>query len=831
MSTATPTPASASAAGRSPQISGLHPSMVLSAYLEPLVRGRRVAILGDSTIGLAERLVERGARLVHAYDPEAARVAEALARTAATRLPHPSFAVLEGDLGVRDGAFDAVILPDLSLFPDPAEVLRRARRLVSDAGAVVVATPNPEAARALVPVDSAASMASSPRAARRPGPDYYSLYDLVSLQFRVVRMIGQAPFVGYTVAEFAQDGEPEVSIDMSLLPGSEEPEWFLALASERPIRLEPFSVVELPFAELQEAAFTAAARVAAPSTEALAEVEARAARLEVELADLRARYERERDHEAARVEARAEAAAAASARIAELEAELNERGARFKDVEARAGDAHVRAERNAHKIRDLDEELRTQRDRAARLAKQLDDEKKVRTKIELELGMIRNRPDLAGAKDRVDALTAELEAARAQISEFQGSAIELRAARAQIAELERSAVELRAARAQIAELERSAVELRAARARIAELEARSAAPTRPDPALMLRVEELESAVATARREMARLSAERDGARARLEDMERSLAEERRGRREAADRLAAVEAQRADLSRARQERQELEQQLARAERERRAIEDRHRAEGARQEAALARLEELERQVAALTQRNRTLQESEARAAEAAAAEIAGLEAALRERGRVVTQLEADLRESERVGRELVEELGVLFETQGAPRGGRNGGGSGIGGAGAGGGNGGGGARAVLPGVTASAAARATASATASTAESATASGGGEPLALRQHMDTLAQGAARCEADLQAAQWRIAQLERELEEARDTEATPARVHAELEQALIVAHAQIEALRRATIQPGRAPSGRPAAQEEPPPAVIEQAVLLHQLAAAAP
>ena len=814
MSTATPTPASASAAGRSPQISGLHPSMVLSAYLEPLVRGRRVAILGDSTIGLAERLVERGARLVHAYDPEAARVAEALARTAATRLPHPSFAVLEGDLGVRDGAFDAVILPDLSLFPDPAEVLRRARRLVSDAGAVVVATPNPEAARALVPVDSAASMASSPRAARRPGPDYYSLYDLVSLQFRVVRMIGQAPFVGYTVAEFAQDGEPEVSIDMSLLPGSEEPEWFLALASERPIRLEPFSVVELPFAELQEAAFTAAARVAAPSTEALAEVEARAARLEVELADLRARYERERDHEAARVEARAEAAAAASARIAELEAELNERGARFKDVEARAGDAHVRAERNAHKIRDLDEELRTQRDRAARLAKQLDDEKKVRTKIELELGMIRNRPDLAGAKDRVDALTAELEAARAQISEFQGSAIELRAARAQIAELERSAVELRAARAQIAELE-----------------ARSAAPARPDPALMLRVEELESAVATARREMARLSAERDGARARLEDMERSLAEERRGRREAADRLAAVEAQRADLSRARQERQELEQQLARAERERRAIEDRHRAEGARQEAALARLEELERQVAALTQRNRTLQESEARAAEAAAAEIAGLEAALRERGRVVTQLEADLRESERVGRELVEELGVLFETQGAPRGGRNGGGSGIGGAGAGGGNGGGGARAVLPGVTASAAARATASATASTAESATASGGGEPLALRQHMDTLAQGAARCEADLQAAQWRIAQLERELEEARDTEATPARVHAELEQALIVAHAQIEALRRATIQPGRAPSGRPAAQEEPPPAVIEQAVLLHQLAAAAP
>src|SRR5690606_30434932 len=89
----------------------IHPSLVLGAYLEPLVRGRRVAVLGDARIGLAARLIERGARLVHAYDPEPARVAEALARVAPGRGPHPAFAVLEGDLGVRDGAFDAVVIP------------------------------------------------------------------------------------------------------------------------------------------------------------------------------------------------------------------------------------------------------------------------------------------------------------------------------------------------------------------------------------------------------------------------------------------------------------------------------------------------------------------------------------------------------------------------------------------------------------------------------------------------------------------------------------------------------------------------------------------------
>src|ERR1700761_6637345 len=96
---------------------GLHPSIVLSAYLEPLLRGRRVAILGDATIGLPDELGQRGARLGHVHDPAPARVAEALARAGVGARTHQvSYAVLAGDLGVGDGAFDVVIVPDLSLF-------------------------------------------------------------------------------------------------------------------------------------------------------------------------------------------------------------------------------------------------------------------------------------------------------------------------------------------------------------------------------------------------------------------------------------------------------------------------------------------------------------------------------------------------------------------------------------------------------------------------------------------------------------------------------------------------------------------------------------------
>src|SRR5271170_4231032 len=103
-----------------PVRAGLHPSIVLSAYLEPLVRGRRVAVLGNATIGLPDELGERGARLVHVYDPDPARVAEAIARAAGRSASRPhgiAHALLAGDLGVRDGAFDVAIVPDLSLFP------------------------------------------------------------------------------------------------------------------------------------------------------------------------------------------------------------------------------------------------------------------------------------------------------------------------------------------------------------------------------------------------------------------------------------------------------------------------------------------------------------------------------------------------------------------------------------------------------------------------------------------------------------------------------------------------------------------------------------------
>ena len=832
---------------------GAHPSMVLSAYLEPLVRGRRVAVLGDATLGLAERIAERGARLVHAYDPDAARTAEAIARSGAgARVNH---AVLEPDLGVRDGAFDVAILPDISLFIDPRDIIRRARRLIGPSGIAVFVTPNGGVAHRVIGSDQEAEErtwvrdseertwvwgASRAQVTGAPGRDpgatgrdagaagrdaagaagrdaagaaggreaeertlsgdlseramgrdaasgrdsstvlgYYELFDLVSLQFSVVRMVGQAPFIGYAVADFAPDGEPEVTVDTSLLDATEEPEWFLAIASERAVALDPFAVIEIPFAALHgDFAHDDIEPVTAPRGPRMGE---RIASLTAEVEQLR-----EQQRDAAReAEARSAALTAMSSRLVQLESELAAKTTRLKEVEGRLGDDHVRAERLLHDLHDVEEEVARQRERATRLAKQLDDERKARTKADVELGMIRAKPELTGAKDRLDAVTAELEAARAHIEELRGVTAELQAARARISELGGLATELQRAQARIQELSGAAAELEiaqgridelsgvaaeleaaqaridelgavseeleAARARIDELDVEvSSAPlpastlSAPELALNARVAELEAAMRDAQHEVAHLVAERDLVQSRAEGLEEALAEAARARESLAQRSSAL-----DL----------------------------------------RCEMLTREVDGVS--------------EAHGAEVARLESALRERGQVVTTLRKELRESDRIGKELITELeAALFEaTPGSPTSAPGAGSPGVPSGGPAGG--------VDP--------------YAQLAPEAPAE-----MSLTQRLDTLAETAARREADLHAASWRIAELELRLADAGLAGSSdPLTVHDELEQALVAAHGEVASLRRALAGHDTEPVSI-GTELELSRAVIEQAVLLHQVAA---
>jgi SAM-dependent methyltransferase len=206
----------------------------LVAYAEALCVNARVLFIGDARSEIASRLLERGARLVHVCDEAPARRAEGAQRTTDRAI---SFGALDdGSFALREAFFDLALIENLASHSEPKAVLASVSRLLAPRGAALIAAPNPDSRRRLL------SPASSARVL-----DYYALYDAVAAAFPRVRMLGQVPFVGYAVVDFASEGEPEVVFDASLVPGAgEEPEYFVAVAGEERIAVDSYAVIQLP---------------------------------------------------------------------------------------------------------------------------------------------------------------------------------------------------------------------------------------------------------------------------------------------------------------------------------------------------------------------------------------------------------------------------------------------------------------------------------------------------------------------------------------------------------------------------------------------------------
>ncbi|MEI7891627.1 MAG: hypothetical protein WCI05_00965 [Myxococcales bacterium] len=391
----------------SSRISPLH---ALGAYTEPLARGARVVVLGDSSDDLGARLAALGARLVHVYDPDSPRAQRHTGSRAVLVRELPP-----GDFDVREGAFDLAIVPDLRLFADPAALMSRVRRLVGPRGTAIVGVANDEA----------------------EGLGYYELFDLVTMQFATVRMVGQVPFTGITFADLGEtEGEIPVTVDAQLAGTPPAPSMFLALGSQQAIELDRYAIIQVPtdltdLANLTEALGQSVGPALEEARAALAEAKLRAEVLETRLEELRARPR----------------TSPPSPRISELETALAQQVSKVQEADGRAGDNHVRAERLTHDLRTLEQELERQRDRGFRLTRELEDEKKAKQKAELELGMVRKNPELSLLRERAGSLEASLREAREASIPLQGRIAELEGSLASCVEqLARMASELAAAR-------------------------------------------------------------------------------------------------------------------------------------------------------------------------------------------------------------------------------------------------------------------------------------------------------------------------------------------------------------------------------------------------
>ncbi|HEX3774047.1 MAG TPA: hypothetical protein VHV51_06250 [Polyangiaceae bacterium] len=397
----------------------LEPSIALAAYAEPLAENRRVLVFGSALGALAFQLLERGARSVHVCDPDPVRVAEATARNRSTQISFSALA--DSDLAVRDGAFELGLIENLGAF-NALSILKKVHRALVPRGVAIVACPNPEASTPLL-------QASSPSDTVL---DYYALYDAVAAEFEQVRMLGQTPFVGYAIADFSASGEPEPALDTSFVPGgAEEPDLFLALASNQDARLDQFAVIQLPTRRLlaslaqppKKQEPSASAKVDARELARLktwaGELEARASTAderadgaEAEVEELRAKLETEEKTRAAFEARHEQELAALRAKLAERERELAEHTSEDNKSELAAFERQL-SERGAE-VRRLEDELRTAERTGKELVRELErrrTEQAAAANAELERALAEREADLQAAAWTIESLSLRLELA------------------------------------------------------------------------------------------------------------------------------------------------------------------------------------------------------------------------------------------------------------------------------------------------------------------------------------------------------------------------------------------------------------------------------------
>jgi chromosome segregation ATPase len=236
--------------------------------------------------------------------------------------------------------------------------------LVPDAGAVPSLVAVLDEARRALGSEGVVVVGSEPDDAPVPmehggkrSVGYHDLHDLCEARFANVRMLGRGPFLGYTVATLDEDGDG-VALDTRLIDGDPpRPEAFVAVASDSLVALDPLAVVQVP-------------------GELITQIRAGATKA--------------------------------------LEDALAQREQKLKEVEAASAERGVRIQRYEHGIKELEEENRKARDKTVRMSKELEDERKLRQRVELEAQMNRRAPELPKANES-EAELKKLREAAAQV--------------------------------------------------------------------------------------------------------------------------------------------------------------------------------------------------------------------------------------------------------------------------------------------------------------------------------------------------------------------------------------------------------------------------------
>ncbi len=317
---------------------------------------------------------------------------------------------------------------DLVLVPDGAEVLRGSgyldeiRRVLSPEGVLLFSVP------------------SADRRGARGGVHYHELCQRLEPLFGPLRMAAQAPFGGWSLVEYADDGGRllDIAFDATLVDrGNAEPEVeeYLALAGDHG-QTRPFTVVQVPAARPQADDApddTATLMVLAEARSARAEVERQLHEVGAELAAARAELaegeQRSQDlaqaldaASAQAMEARAHWRSAETARVhaeeaARVAGDAGELG-RLREALAREQRARTALEEGAVEHAHVGTQLARELDEAVRYAEEV--ERELRSGSERSQALEEARAKLAL---ELEAALAETHRLRARVATLEGEAL------------------------------------------------------------------------------------------------------------------------------------------------------------------------------------------------------------------------------------------------------------------------------------------------------------------------------------------------------------------------------------------------------------------------
>ncbi len=475
--------------------------MARLSYLAEILMNRRVLLIGND-FELARFVSESRARHVIAVDEQPS----AMPWPERSSTPGIEFQVMDlASLRFRDGSFDIAVLPDLTALNDPTAMLGEIRRIIGPQGQTMIGAPNPTCELRLG------------QQSGRNGIDYYEMYDLLAEVFPHVQMIGQSPFVGYTVADLsAADEELDIRFDGSLLGDeTEDIEWFLAVCGEHPVELSAYSIIQIPFGDV------AMGQVSQGDPDRVIQLESETEQLKNSLQDAKLELstrgvrieslEKDLENELLQSEA-------ARARAVQVSKELDEdrKASQRKTIEEQYSKRSQDMDLQAN-VKDLSIQLRQAEERAIAAEASRDDIVDRMREDAAELDRLRNR--LAAMEEETQRPSAEEASLKSEIQDLQ---TKLNLLSIQLKQAEERASTAEASRDNIVDRMRAdGAELDQLRNKIDAIEEKSQKSSAEKQALATEVQDLQSALKEAREKASAAVAEEADTSALEEESERN----------------------------------------------------------------------------------------------------------------------------------------------------------------------------------------------------------------------------------------------------------------------------------------------------------------------